>query len=99
MNANQEPKYKIENGRLVNRQSNEPIPDDEPVFILRARDIHAVDVLERYLSLVATARGPHLDVEHYRAVKIRQAQFQLWAAKHPDRMKFPDTKLTNDWDV
>lgn len=90
MNIKQEPKYKIENGRLVNRQSNEPIPDDEPVFILRARDNIAVIALDYYLSRVT-------DEKHFTAVELRLNQFDKWATEHPDRMKTPDTQLTAEW--
>lgn len=90
MNAYQEPKYKIDNGTLVNRQSGEPIPSDEPVIVFRARDFYAIDVLNAYLSKI---RLP----EHAKAVRYRIAQFHQWAKEHPERMKEPDTQLTADW--
>lgn len=92
MNPNQEPKYKIEDGKLVNRQSGEAIPDDEPVFILRARDIMAVETLSRYHSRI-------MDNEHARAVHFRIEQFERFAKAHPERMKSPDTQLTTDWEA
>lgn len=87
----QEPKYRINyNGKLVNRQSGDVIPDDEPVFILRARDNLAVDVLTAYLS-----HG--MAEEHRRAVSLRLLQFKQFAKQHPDLMKDPDTTITSDW--
>lgn len=91
MNPTQEPKYKIENGKLVNRQSGEQIPDDEPVFVLRARDIHATAVLYFY-----SQQNGH-DAIHKQAIEKRLAQFHRFAGQHPDRMKQPDTQLTTDW--
>ena len=35
-------KFKFTDGRFINRVSGEPIPDDEPVILFRARDIHAL---------------------------------------------------------
>lgn len=90
MNTTQEPKYKIVDGKLFNRQSDEQIPDDEPVFILRARDRHALALLHYYHSRV-------LDNVHARAVHLRIGHFQAFVAAHPERMKEPDTQLTADW--
>lgn len=80
----------IPDGKLVNRQSGEPIPDDEPVFILRGRDALAVDTLISYL-------GHGMNREHRRAVEIRLAQFQAFSKSNPSRMKEPDTTLTDGW--
>lgn len=95
MNTTQEPKYKIENGKLHNRQSGEQIPDDEPVFVLRARDSHAVATLSNYLCMVK-ASGDH--GEHFRAVRMRLDQFEKFSRENRDRMKLPDTVITTDWD-
>lgn len=94
MKTKQEPKYKIK-GSIINRQSGNPIPDDEPIFILRGRDMTAVDMLMFYLSRVKTEGCP---TEHLHAVQKRIDQFQVFATKNPDRMKKPDTVLTQDWD-
>jgi len=90
MNVYQEPKYKIVDGKLVNRQSGEAIPDDEPVFILRARDRHAFGLLQRYAGLAK-------DEKHREAVFVRIVQFKNWAEMHPDRMKEPDSQQDEGW--
>lgn len=90
MNTNQEPKYGIVNGRLYNRQSGEFIPDDEPIFILRARDKYAANLLAHYKSMVTNS-------QHYEAVSLRLVQFDNWALNNPKRMKEPDTILTANW--
>lgn len=90
MNAYQEPKYVIENGRLVNRQSGETIPDDEPVFILRARDKNAAAILRAYASSC-------IDPAHREAANLRAAQFANWATLHSDRMREPDTQKDSGW--
>lgn len=90
MNTYQEPKYMIKEGKIVNRQSGEAIPEDEPIFILRARDHNALGALAAYLSLCS-------DLKHKEAVRQRHAQFANWAALHQDRLKEPDTQITNDW--
>lgn len=93
MKIKQEPKYKIK-GSITNRQSGNAIPDDEPIFILRARDISAVATLEKYRQEVEAAGSP---TEHLQAVQLRVEQFRKWAQEHPDRMKVTDTQLTDAW--
>jgi hypothetical protein len=92
MKSRQEPKYKIK-GQIVNRESGAAIPDDEPIFILRARDVSAVGTLEQYHNLNRGSSPP----EHLEAVQKRVDQFRKFAEEHPDRMKVPDTVLTEDW--
>lgn len=82
----QEPKYttSAKDGRLVNRATGKPIPDDEPVFVLRAKDVHALEALRAYLSVVDTP-------EHAQSVRQRINAFEAFTVAHADRMKFPDT--------
>ena len=94
MKISQEPKYIIE-GPVVNRQSGVAIPDDEPVFLLRARDFNAVETLKSYLEI---ARSGGCDKEHQTAIKLRMRQFSDFAHWNKKRMKTPDTTLTPDWE-
>ncbi len=64
MLPSQEPKYGIRNGQIVNRESGAPIPDDEPIFVFRAKDRLAVRILTGYFSAIE-------DPEHARAVAAR----------------------------
>jgi hypothetical protein len=80
----QEPKYRFEGGRVINRASGEAIPLDEPVFVFRARDIWAALALSRYANQVG-------DQQHREAIRARVADFRNFAAEHPERMKEPDT--------
>lgn len=90
MNRYQEPKYKVQNGRIVNRQSGNVIPDDEPVIILRARDVYAAPLLRDYANKLPKGT-------HRQAIETRAQQFENWAADHPDRMKEPDTDIDEGW--
>jgi hypothetical protein len=85
----QEPKYGIDlAGRLFNRYSGEPIPDTEPVFILRAQDRQALPTLQYYLRLIGVET-------HRRAVEIRIEQFGNWKKKNG--VKTPDTIITESF--
>ena len=87
----QDPKYDIEidasgpeTARLVNAATGKPIPDDEPIMIWRAQDKKAVGHIWNYAD---TCDNP----THCRIVEERAADFEAFAAEHPERMKEPDT--------
>lgn len=84
--SEQEPKYDFRDGHVFNRASGEMIPEDEPVMVFRARDIHALAVIEFYRVLLN-------DQEHQEAVLRRRYDFSNFRRRHPDRMKEPDTDL------
>ena len=85
MNSNQNPKYNVTpDGHIVNRTSGEVIPDDEPVFILRARDRWAIDALMHYQGLCQ-------DREHRVAVERVIEEFDRFQDENSARMKEPDT--------
>lgn len=81
----QEPKYTVNGSAIVNRASGEAIPADEPVFIFRARDRHAMEALKAYANTIP------LGTTHWHAVIGRHGDFEQFAADHPERMKEPDT--------
>lgn len=85
LSQHQENKYTTgrKDGRLVNRATGKPIPDDEPVFILRASDVHAIVALEAYRRVLPL--GAHLD-----GVKRRIAMFGAFSIERRERMKEPD---------
>ena len=91
MKNTQEPKYKIKGETLVNRQTGVAIPDDEPVFILRARDIYAIRTLEFYRHFFA------MHSDHSVAVSLRIKQFKDFEGDHTERMKVPDSQIGPDW--
>jgi hypothetical protein len=79
--------------RLAEQSDPDPVPEDEPVFILRARDLTAIGTLEAYLERVhdAGADTPHLEY-------VRQViqEFRLFAERHAGRMKIPDTVVATE---
>lgn len=84
MNESQEPKYDVREGRIVNRRTGQPIPDDEPVFIFRAKDRRALTALTAYYAAITNP-------EHAKAVAVRIESFKTFAAAHPARMREPDS--------
>ncbi|MHB1540854.1 MAG: hypothetical protein ACYCUE_06940 [Steroidobacteraceae bacterium] len=84
MQESQEPKYDVREGRIVNRHSGQPIPDDEPVFIFRAKDRRALTALTAYYAAITNP-------EHGKAVAARIESFKAFAVGNPERMREPDT--------
>lgn len=85
----QDPKFYIENNRLVGQSG--PIPGDEPIFILRGRDVAAIATLCEYQKRAAYSGA---DREHLTAINMCIADFRNFSIDHNDRMKVPDTDLS-----
>lgn len=49
MKPPQEPEYDILNDRLIERRTGQPIPEDEPVLIVRASEKGVLALICRYL--------------------------------------------------
>lgn len=82
--VSQEPKYSVNAFAIINRATSQAIPHDEPVFIFRARDVHATYGLKAYASRCG-------ETAHALAVGERIEAFEQFAKNNPDRMKTPDT--------
>ena len=77
-----ERKYKIENGKLVKKSTGVPIPEDEPLFVLRAKDKNALPTLMGYLALCN-------DLRHREEVFKSIQDFKDFATDNPETMKEP----------
>lgn len=72
---------------IVNRHSGSIIPDDEPVFIFRARDVFSVDIITEYMRrLMDGNQNP----QHIDTVGQRLEDFIRFREDNPNRMKEPD---------
>jgi hypothetical protein len=81
----QDPKYGIKDNKIVNMKTGKPIPDNEPIFIFRAQDTDASDVIHSYAEECSNA-------EHVKAVLKRWGEFCEFKEDNPSRMKEPDTQ-------
>ena len=77
-----ERKYKIKEGRLVKRDSEVPIPEDEPLFILRAKDRKALSAMVAYNMICD-------NLTHKESVTNSINDFRDFQEKHPERMAEP----------
>jgi hypothetical protein len=81
----QDPKYGIKDNKIVNMKTGKPIPDNEPIFIFRAQDINASDVIHSYAEECSNA-------EHVKDVLKRWQEFYNFSYNNEELMKEPDTQ-------
>lgn len=79
-------KFVIYKNRICKKDTLEPIPEEEPVFILRGRDKFAIRLLRFFDSLCREdgATEWQLNVN-----KETLGAFERFAREHPERMKQP----------
>jgi hypothetical protein len=88
-----DPKFHIEAAtegepdiRIVKTSNGEPIPDDEPLILFRARDRNALAMLHKYRELCEADGCNEFQME---GINNRIAAFINFAMDHPERMKQP----------
>jgi len=82
--------FHIENEQLVKTSNNQPIPDDEPVFIIRGRDKLALGIIGYYLGLSESLGSPKQRIEELNNVLVK---FQNYANINTEKMKVPGITL------
>lgn len=78
--------YSTKYGRIATERKE--IPDDEPVFVIRAADALACPLLSAYYSLCGKNGAA---VTHLATAEAEYARFADWQELHPERVKVPDT--------
>jgi hypothetical protein len=83
-------KFACDGERVFNMRNGHDVPRDEPMFLLRARDIHALGTLLYYERLCAAGSCDH---NHMQGLAAIVSAFRQFAREHPDRMKDPGSSL------
>ena len=78
-----ERKYTIEEGRLCKKSNLVPVPEDEPVFILRAKDRKALATILAYCMVLDS-------LEQREAVMKVVEDFRRFQVDHPNEMHEPN---------
>jgi hypothetical protein len=63
------------------------IPDDEPVFVIRGKDLLAIETVERWIDL---AKEAGVNDEKMAAVGQHYIAIFNFQTEHPERCKIPD---------
>ena len=74
--------------RQIDRAYLETIPDDEPVFILRAQDALAVPRIQEWITAADQAGVPLSKITN--AIDQHRDPFLVWQAANPSKVKLPD---------
>lgn len=79
-------KFSVDGDRIVKTSNGEVLPEDEPLFLLRARDHLALPLLLMY-ELLSQVDG----CNDYHMGKLSETigNFRSFAEKQPGRMKQP----------
>ena len=77
-----ERKYKIKNNQLVKKSNEQPIPDDEPLFIFRAKDRKALAALCFYGEIID-------NIEQKTEVTKSVQDFRRFQEMNPEKMAEP----------
>ena len=67
--------------------AGQPLPEDEPIMIFRAKDALLPEVMKHYISLRRQHGQSDASLADLQAYSDELAN---WQAAHPDRLKFPD---------
>lgn len=79
-------KFHIDGNEIIKTSNNTIIPEEEPLFLFRARDKLALRVLRFYQALCIEDRCTDYQLK---MLENRIAEFSLFADKHPGAMKQP----------
>lgn len=71
----------------VEHEPGNPLGEDEPVFVLRARDVVAPGTVERYAQDCEFYGAP---TEHVESIRRAAVALQKWQDANPDLVKTPD---------
>lgn len=79
-------KHHVENDQIIKTGNGQPIPEEEPLSLFRARDYLALPLLEHYRKL-CVADG----CNDFQLGQVDEliARFRKFAADYPERMKQP----------
>ena len=83
-------KYHIEGEQIVKTGNGEPVPEDEPLILFRARDTHALATLDYYRDACVAASCTQHQLDAIDAVRVK---FLAFRSRNPTRMKEPGSTL------
>lgn len=79
-------KFHVEGDQIVKTTNGEVLPEDEPLFLIRARDHLALKLLGEYAKL---SEQDGCTEYHMAGISNALAAFMQFRVDHPERMKQP----------
>lgn len=79
-------KFSTDGVNIFNTVSGEPIPEDEPLMLLRARDVNALAAMVMYYN---ECKENGCNPLHMLGIQNRIDKFRKFSVDHPERMKEP----------
>lgn len=79
-------KFHIEGEQIIKTSNGQPIPEDEPLFLIRGRDYLALPLLEHYRRL---SEQDDCTEYHLEGLSKRIEEFRRFATANPQVMKQP----------
>ena len=73
-------------GQIYKKSNDEIVPGDEPLFLLRGRDVLAIPLLIEYFEITKKAG---CNDHHYFKLGETTGKFVKFESEHPERMKMP----------
>jgi hypothetical protein len=86
MTTEWKPRYLV---RKADGVDGPPIPDDEPVLVIRAQDVLADVMMAAYLAHYQVL-GAYYDPAVVADLKVHRTALQAWQAAHADAIKVAD---------
>jgi hypothetical protein len=85
-----DPKYHVEDGRVVKTSNGQLVPEDEPLILFRARDRLALQALEAYLVACLDDGCTQYQLD---GINDRIQAFRAYREFHQERMKQPGSTM------
>lgn len=79
-------KHHVDGDQIIKTGNGQPIPEEEPLVLFRARDYLVVRLLEHYRKLCEVDGCNEFQLE---GVDELIDRFSRFAVEHPERMKQP----------
>ena len=79
-------KFHIEGDQIVKTSNGDPIPEDEPLFLIRARDYLALPLLHEYRRMCIQDGCTDYQIKGNDEMILA---FEKWAEKNRAKMKQP----------
>ena len=73
-------------GEIYKKSNGEIVPKDEPLFLLRGRDVLAIPLLIQYFEI---SKKAGCNDYHYFRLGETTGKFVKFKSEHPERMKMP----------